>query len=298
MYVSYLGEAPSGRPSFSYVAEDATARRRAEEERERARRALEDTAAALAALNATLEERVADRTAELAAANEELRAFSWSVSHDLRAPLRAIDGYAALLAGQEPLSAAALAQIGRIRSSSKRMEHLIDALLDLARIGRMEIHRGQVDLGAIAAVVVAELHRVEPERFVEFRVAPDLEVVGDERLLHLVVQNLLGNAWKYTRPRPVAHVEIGRDGDIFFVRDDGVGFDMRYAGQLFKPFHRLHRPGEFEGSGVGLATVARIVRRHGGDIWAEAAPDRGATFSFTLDPVSTPGSTRPGPDGP
>ena len=237
--------------------------------------------------NAELERRVAERTAALTSSNRELEAFSYSVSHDLRAPLRAIDGFAHILAEDygDRLDAAARSHLARIRAASQRMALTTDAMLDLARLARTELQREDVDLSALAAAVVAELPQ-DPSRRPEFAIAPGLHAMADRELMHLVLQNLLHNAWKFTgkvaSPR-IAFGEIALDGErVFFVRDNGAGFDPAHAGRLFGAFQRLHHPDDFGGTGVGLATVARIVQRHGGRVRAEGAVGQGAAFYFTL----------------
>ena len=241
-------------------------------------------------LNEELEKRVVERTAELEAANRELEAFSYSVSHDLRAPLRAVDGFSELLLEDHgpDLKEEARDYLRRVRAASQRMGQLIDAMLQLARVTRGEMHREPVDLSALARSISAELRDSPPDRAVEWIIAPGQEARGDPRLLRALLENLLGNAWKYTGKRERACIEFGaieRDGSReWFVRDNGVGFDMEYASHLFAPFRRLHTGREFEGVGIGLATVQRIVARHGGTIRAEAVPDQGAAFYFTLAP--------------
>jgi signal transduction histidine kinase len=237
---------------------------------------------------AGLEERVAQRTAELAAVNKELEAFAYSVSHDLRAPLRSIDGFSqALLEDYDQvLDAIGRDYLHRLRVASQRMAQLIDDLLKLSRITRGEVYRGPVDLSALAYEIAAEIQERDPERQVEFDITPGLIVKADARLLRVALENLFGNAWKFTSRHPRARIELGAteiDGRItYFVRDDGAGFDMTYADRLFGPFQRLHTTGEFQGDGIGLATVQRIISRHGGRIWAEGAVEQGATFYFTL----------------
>ena len=227
--------------------------------------------------------------AELEAANAELDAFAYSVSHDLSAPLRGLDGFSQALLDDyaERLDPPAVEHLRRIRGGAQRMATLIDDLLRLSRVTRTEMRREQVDLGAMAHEIVAELRRREPGRDVDLLVGGDLVVHGDGRLLRIARANLLENAWKYTRRRPFARIELGRQGGpgstTFFVRDDGVGFDPADAHRLFAPFSRLHSEDEFEGSGIGLATVLRVVRRHGGRAWAEAEIGKGATIYFTLE---------------
>ena len=225
---------------------------------------------------------------ELEAANNELEAFSYSVSHDLRAPLRSIDGFSQALAEDyaDKLDAQAQNYIARVRAATQRMGLLIDDLLNLSRVTRAELHRESVSLTAIAQLVVAELQNAEPQREVEFALEKGIEVFADPRLLRIVLDNLLGNAWKYTSKHPRARIEFGKtmcNGSVaYFVRDDGVGFDPSHSERLFGAFQRLHGATEFPGNGVGLATVQRIVRRHGGRVWAEGAVGKGATFYFTV----------------
>lgn len=235
-----------------------------------------------------LEQKVLERTAELRAVNEELEAFSYSVSHDLRAPLRSIDGFcqALLEDAEDDLDDVGRGHLQRVRAASQRMAKLIDDLLDLSRVTRSDMNRQRVDLTELAHEIVRELVD-DRTRQTDVVIAPALEAQGDRRLLRLVLQNLIGNAWKFTRDRTQPRIEVGAETDrgrtVFYVRDNGAGFDMAYADKLFTPFHRLHAAAEFEGTGVGLATVQRIVHRHGGRVWADAAVDRGATIRFTLD---------------
>jgi PAS domain S-box-containing protein len=239
-------------------------------------------------LNVELEQRVVERTAQLEAANKELEAFSYSVSHDLRAPLRSIDGFSRILLKD---FAAKLDDDGqdsfrRIRAATQRMAQLIDDLLELSRVTRAELRREQVDLSAMARAVFEELQRREPGRSVELVLAERVVAVGDSRLLRVVMDNLLGNAWKFTSKRTYARIQFGavqQDGQTnYFVRDDGAGFDETYAEKLFGTFQRLHSATDFPGTGVGLATVQRIVRRHGGRVWADGKVNHGATFHFNL----------------
>ncbi|MDE3076852.1 MAG: PAS domain S-box protein, partial [Chloroflexota bacterium] len=240
------------------------------------------------ALNADLERRVVERTAELEAANRELEAFSYSVSHDLRAPLRSIDGFSQVLLEDHgaQLSEEAKGTLDRVRAASQRMAALIDDLLQLSRLTRTDMQRRPVDLSEIAHRTIDELRSREPERNVEVQVAPGLVVQADQRLMEIALQNLLVNAWKFTSKHEQARIEFGAtdvDGrQAYFVRDDGAGFDMAYSDKLFGPFQRLHRATEFEGTGVGLATVQRVINRHGGRVWAEGEVERGACFFFTL----------------
>ncbi len=244
---------------------------------------------ALIEAHGELEQRVQERTTQLAAANEELEAFSYSVAHDLRTPLRSIDGFsqAVLEDYSDKLDADGRNHLQRVRAATQRMSGLIDDLLNLSRVTRSEMHLGSLNLSTIAKSIAAELQKSEPNRLVEFAIEENLVASGDSRLLRVVMENLLGNAWKYTARHSRARIEVGRSqGDngraVCFVRDDGAGFDPRYAARLFGAFQRLHSTEEFPGTGVGLATVQRIIRRHGGDIWAEAAVEKGATFFFTL----------------
>jgi len=235
-----------------------------------------------------MEQRVNDRTEELNAANKELEAFSYSVSHDLRAPLRSIDGFS--LAMLEDC-AAALDQQGReylerIRVNSQRMAQLIDDLLNLSRVTRCDIQRNPVDLSALASAIAVELQGTSPDRQAEFVIAPSVVAEGDAHLIRVVLENLLGNAWKFTSKQVRTAIEVGAvphgRTKAFFVRDNGAGFDMAHAGKLFGAFQRIHAATDFEGTGIGLATVQRIIHRHGGRVWAESAVDSGATFYFTL----------------
>jgi light-regulated signal transduction histidine kinase (bacteriophytochrome) len=239
-------------------------------------------------LNEKLERRVEERTAELAMANKELEAFSYSVSHDLRAPLRAIDGFSKMLLDKYSgkLDQQACHYLERVRTGSQKMSGLIDDLLDLSRITRIALRKESISLAELGRGVVAELQDREPSRKVTIEIADGLTARGDARLITIVLVNLLGNAWKYTAKRPEAQIAFGQENrgneTVFYVRDNGAGFDMAYADKLFAPFQRLHQNSEFEGTGIGLATAQRIVSRHGGRIWVEAAVDQGATFFFTL----------------
>jgi signal transduction histidine kinase len=239
---------------------------------------------------ADLERRVDARTRDLAAANKELEAFSYSVSHDLRAPLRAIDGFSKVLLSShaKSLDDRGRHYLDRVRAATQRMSELIDDLLGLARVGRQELVRREVDVSALAARVAAELARRDTERAVRVEIAPGLCAHADPQLLAIVLENLMGNAWKFTGKAAEARIEVGQDGNgggrAFHVRDNGAGFDMAYADKLFGAFQRLHLDTDFEGTGIGLVTVQRIVTRHGGQIWAEGAVGKGATFYFTLEP--------------
>ncbi|MDP2999416.1 MAG: PAS domain S-box protein [Bryobacterales bacterium] len=226
--------------------------------------------------------------AALVAANRELEAFSYSVSHDLRAPLRAIDGFSQALEEDcsERLDEAGRRHLERIRSAARYMGHLIDALLRLSRVARMELRRSVADLSKLARTVARDLEDLDPGRKVEFAIAEGVRAVGDANLLRVVLENLLGNAWKFTARREDARIEFGVEtgggGPVYRVRDNGAGFDMKHAGKLFSLFQRLHEAHEFPGTGIGLATVQRVVRRHGGRVWAESAAGQGTTIRFTL----------------
>jgi light-regulated signal transduction histidine kinase (bacteriophytochrome) len=239
-------------------------------------------------VNADLERRVAERTRQLEAANRELEAFAYAVSHDLRAPLRSMSGFSQILQENAPpgLDEKSRHYLQRIHDASMRMSGLIEDLLNLSRIGRSELTERPISLSQIAAEAAAAIRERHPTREVELEIAPGMEVSADPRLLRIALENLLSNAWKYSSRSPQARVAVGtqasEQGQVYFVRDNGVGFDMKYADKLFVPFQRLHPESEFPGSGIGLVTVQRIVARHGGRIWADAKPDEGATFYFTM----------------
>ncbi len=226
--------------------------------------------------------------ASLEAANKELESFSYSVSHDLRAPLRAIHGFTQIVLdeGSEQLDDAGKELLGRAQGACVRMGQLIDDLLNLSRVTREELNRSDVDLGAMAKSILEDLQRTQPHRIVSWTVSDGLTAEGDARLLRAVLENLLGNAWKFTSKRPDTVIEFTsmrqNDEQVFVVRDNGAGFDMAYADKIFGAFQRLHKAEEFPGTGVGLATVYRIIQRHGGRIWAQSAVGKGATFYFTL----------------
>lgn len=246
----------------------------------------------LRSVNAELETRVEQRTQELAASNQELEAFSYSVSHDLRAPLRTIDGFSLALQEDfaDKLSDEGRDYINRVRGGVQRMGTLIDSLLQLSRVTRSEITSDRVDLSQLATLVFNELKAGDPERDVSFVAEPDVIVQGDGRLLRIALENLIGNAFKFTSKTPAARIEFGSEPGtgpnegrtVYFIRDNGAGFDMQYVNRLFTAFQRLHGDRDFKGSGIGLATVSRIIRRHQGSIRAVGEIGRGATFYFTL----------------
>jgi light-regulated signal transduction histidine kinase (bacteriophytochrome) len=240
------------------------------------------------ALNANLERRVDERTRELAVANRELQQFIYSVSHDLRTPLRAVDGFSHTVLEDygEVLGEQGRGDLRRVRNAAQRMGELIDALLSLSRVRSGRVALGEVDLSALARRAAADLMSGDPERAVQLKVGDGLVVEADEALLAIVVENLLSNAWKFTAGESEARIEVGvekREGrPVFFVRDNGCGFAPAYANKLFTPFQRLHAADEYPGTGIGLATVARVLERMGGSYWAEARPGEGAAFFFTL----------------
>lgn len=250
--------------------------------------ALKSTQEELQRLNAELEQRVAARTAELSLANRELESFAYTVSHDLRAPLRAIDGFGSMLLAHcgTLLDADGQRYLDRVREAAQRMSEIIDALLEFSRAAKGPLSLTPVDMSALARSIATELARSEPNRHVDIVIAKDVAATGDPVLLSIALENLLGNAWKFTsaheKPRIEFGAQYGQDGPTFFVRDNGVGFDMQRAARLFTPFNRLHSAEEFSGTGIGLATVQRIVTRHEGRIWVDSAPGAGTTFYFTL----------------
>lgn len=270
-------------------------------------RTLKDAFGKLSTAQRDLQTLVDQRTGELRrtvaaleSANRELDAFTSAVSHDLRAPVRSVIGFSDALYEEhgKDLQPAGIEHLNRVRNAGRRMNSLIDDLLHLSRVSRPELRREAVDMGGVAGQIVDELHRGEPGRKLDYRTPQRIEVMGDPRLLRVLLENLLGNAWKFTRPRDVPRIELGETElsgqKVYFVRDNGVGFDMAYADKLFRPFQRLHPASEFDGTGIGLATAERIVRRHGGRIWAEGVEKEGACFFFTLGPDPRKNAEGPG----
>jgi signal transduction histidine kinase len=272
----------NGRKTVFVTVHDISGQRRVE-------RALAEAEQQQGRLTTEFEERVRQRMVQLHAAASELEAFSYSVSHDLRAPLRSIAGFSqALIEDAGPsLPPDAQDDIARIVAAAKRMDHLINDLLALSMYSRSEMTREAVDISDLARKITGELADVSPTREVSVTVAPGMEAQGDQSLVRVALENLLTNAWKFTSRRERACIEVGQINDggpapVFYVRDNGVGFDLTYADKLFGPFQRLHDATQFPGTGIGLATVRRIVLRHGGRIWAESQPGEGACFYFTL----------------
>lgn len=264
---------------------------------EKRRHELERVTDEILRLNSELEERVRQRTNQLEAANRELEAFSYSVSHDLRSPLKSIDGFSHLLERliADQLGDKATHYLNRIRAGVLRMGELIDGLLSLAQLSRDKLRFSEVDLTAMARRIEQECREQDPDRQAHISIQNEMRVTGDRRQLLAVMQNLMGNAWKFTSKRELAHIEIGcRTGvdhdAVYFVKDNGAGFDMAYAEKLFGTFERLHSPSDFPGSGIGLATVKRVIERHGGRVWAEGKEREGAIFFFSLGTVAASGS--------
>jgi signal transduction histidine kinase len=261
--------------------------RRHEHNERDAQQALLRTQDEVRRMNADLEERVKERTLQLEAANRELEAFAYAVSHDLRAPLRSMSGFSQILRESRPegLDEKSQHYLQRIHEAGQRMSALIEDLLSLSRLSRSELNARPMSLTQLCTEVTETMRERYPERTVQVRIAADMMVHADARLLRIALENLLDNAWKYTSRVAEPQVEVGMQAgqaNVYFVRDNGVGFDMAYANKLFVPFQRLHPPAAFPGSGIGLVTVQRILARHGGRIWAQAQPDQGATFFFTL----------------
>ena len=272
--------------------------RRHQRESDQATTALLESQNEVRRINSELERRVDERTRQLEGMNRELESFAYAVSHDLRAPLRSLSGFSQILLESAPvgLDDQSKHYLQRIQDASQRMSSLIEDLLGLSRIGRSELVARPVSLTQISADAIASLREREPQRNVQSEIQPDMTVNADARLLRIAMDNLLGNAWKYTgpqaEPRITVGVHAGGEEPVYFVRDNGVGFDMAYADKLFTPFQRLHAPAQFPGSGIGLVIAQRIIARHGGRIWAEAAPDQGAAFYFTLSRPPLPSPTR------
>ena len=238
------------------------------------------------------QEELTEHTIALEAANKELEAFSYSVSHDLRSPLRSIDGFSLALLEDygEQLDETGQDYLTRVRAASQRMAQLIDDLLQLSKLTRKEMQREKVDLSALAKSVTEELQRNQPDRHTNFIIGENLTTIGDEKLLHVMLENLIGNSWKFTGRKDDPTIEFNSSHNngksVYYVKDNGAGFDMEYADKLFGAFQRLHTTNEFEGTGIGLANVQRIINRHGGRVWAEGTINQGATFYFTLQPQS------------
>lgn len=240
-----------------------------------------------------LEQEVNERTKELALANKELEAFSYSVSHDLKAPLRTIEGFSLALEEDygDQLDETALHYLSRVRAGSEKMSQLISNLLQLSRVTRLELNKQTVNISGLANKILSDLKSDDSHRDAQIHIQKDLHATGDPVLVEILLDNLLSNAWKYSQKVPLAMIEIGSHAHIgntvFYIKDNGAGFDMKYANQLFKPFNRLHSAEDFDGTGIGLATVHRIIERHHGKIWVNSEPNTGTTFYFTLFPQSS-----------
>jgi len=227
--------------------------------------------------------------AELEVVNKELETFSYSVSHDLRSPLRTLEGFSEMLIQEygDKLSETGQDYLNRIRKASQTMSQLIDDILKLSRITRAEVHKETIDLNAIVEPIAAELRLTQPDRKAEFIVVPEINVNGDRPLLQILLRNLMENSWKYTSKCPQTRIEVGANRQngkmVYFIKDNGIGFDMKQADKLFQPFQRLHTSKDYPGTGIGLATAQRVIHRHGGKIWAESEMGKGSTFYFTLD---------------
>lgn len=285
-------EAVDGTKQGEWMCQQILRVLKAEEKRDSALAAQRQLAEELEEANRSLERRVKERTAELEAANSHLGAFSYSVSHDLRAPLRSIIGFSDILASEfgEALGEEGRIHLNRVRRSAGQMGELIEGLLHLARVAQADLNRIPVDLTALAEEVAREIREGESGRAGEFVIARELRAIGDPTLIRAVLANLIGNAWKFSAKQSRARIEVGEKKDewgqtAFFVKDNGAGFDEKYAEKLFGAFQRLHKQEEYPGTGIGLATVQRIITKHGGRIWAESRPNQGATFFFTL-PIS------------
>lgn len=240
-----------------------------------------------------LEQEVDERTKELALANKELEAFSYSVSHDLKAPLRTIEGFSLAIEEDygDQLDETALHYLSRVRAGSAKMSQLISNLLQLSRVTRLELNKQGIDITTLSEKILDELSSDSRDRNVNIHIQPQLKAMGDPVLVEILLDNLLSNAWKYSQKEAVSDIEVGSHAHlgntVYFIKDNGAGFDMKYANQLFKPFNRLHSAEEFDGTGIGLATVARIIERHHGKIWVNSERGKGTTFYFTLFPQSS-----------
>lgn len=291
-YVKSVACVPMGDPPIGALANLWRSRHRPTDDEVKLMGMLADVAAAAlenVRAHAALERQLRERSRDLELVTKELEAFSYSISHDLRGPLRSVSGFGKLLAKdyEDRLDDAGKNFLAYVTDGTLRISGLVDALLELSRVARTPLEKAEVDLSAMAAEVAAQLHKRDPARRCEIQVQPGLRAHADPRLMRVLLESLLGNAWKFSSRRAEAHVQFGSTAeaghDIFYVKDDGAGFEMAYADKLFTPFQRQHRQDEFEGAGVGLATAQRIVMRHGGRVWAEAVEGEGATFFFTLE---------------